>query len=181
ERRNPAHADFQVIAVEIVEVDRALQRRIGGMLDRPAHRAIAGAQLSLDLGKALARDADADPRRRARRRSGLNARQVKADDVFTSEQITLARTAVGIAPRGFELEPERVGVKRLVGFERARGHRDVVDGFDAETDFRNHSCAAPAVRVSSLLRPYKSAARIVNGFGGESQKIFAATRPARGN
>src|SRR5689334_11470875 len=99
---------------------------------------------------------------------------MKPDNVFAGEHVALSRTAVGIAPCGLKLQPEHFGIEGLIGFKLARGEGDVVDSFDAKADFRNHSCAAPAVRVSSLTRPYKSAAQIVNDFPPEKKTNFVS-------
>src|ERR1044071_4816790 len=149
------------------------------MFDGSANRVIGGAQISFDLGKALAGHADADARRRARRGAAVLARQMKPDDVFAGKHVALTQTAVGIAPRGLELQAEHIGVEGLIGLKPARGQGDVVDGFDAKANFRNHSRATPRIgccRSRELTKLERASSMI---FVTEEKKNFSVTRQAR--
>src|SRR5512135_3073907 len=159
-----ANAKLQVVAVGIVEINRPLQRRAAIMLDRTAQRMIRGAELAQGLIKTLRRDADADARRGARRSSGADAWEMQADDVIAGEHIGLARAAVGVAPRGLELQAEQVEVKRLIDFQIAHRNRDVVDGLNAKTNFCNHQALPPKKTLIRRFVHYSKEPGIVNRF-----------------
>ena len=58
--------------------------------------------------------------------------------LFAGEHVGLARRAVGIAPSGFELQAKHIDIKRLIDCQIAHRNGDVVDGFDAVTNFCDH-------------------------------------------
>jgi hypothetical protein len=63
---------------------------------------------------------------------------MKSDNIFSGEHVGLARAAIGIAPRGFELQAEHVNVKVLITLQITDGDCDVIDALNAVSHFRDH-------------------------------------------